>query len=237
MATNFDRFPESIAVDGRRWYADKEFTADWFSRNLRHWVPILKSKRVQPLRVLEIGSHEGHSAIFWLEYLPHSKLVCVDIFAGEYEQRFDRNLAQYGARVEKIKGNSVIALEEMRSAGHRFDVIYIDGSHKRYDVLCDTILAWPLLNVGGFLIWDDYGGNKFQDSSQDVPQKARQAIDLFCATFSRGFRVRHQRYQKIIEKTAEWPLCSKVEAIIGAPLYLLRRARWSLKGKWQSLKG
>lgn len=232
MATNFDRFPPSIAEDGRRWYAGKEFTADWFSRNLRHWVPILEMRRGLPVKVLEIGSHEGHSAVFWLEYLPQSSLVCIDIFSGEYETRFDRNLAEYGSRVEKIKGNSVIALEEMRQAGRRFDVIYIDGSHKRYDVLCDTILAWALLDIGGLMIWDDYGGNRLYDKSQDMPQKAIQAIDLFCSEFSRCIRVRHQRYQKIIEKTEEWPLASKAEAIASIPLYLFQRARWSLQNKW-----
>jgi precorrin-6B methylase 2 len=231
METNFDRFPQSIAGDGRRWYAGKEFTADWFSRNLRHWVPILEPRRRLPVRVLEIGSHEGHSAIFWLEYLPESNVTCIDLFAGEYELRFDRNLAQYGSRVEKIKSNSVVALEEMRKAGRRFDVIYIDGSHKRYDVLCDTLLAWPLLNIGGLLIWDDYGGNRLHDNSKDMPHKAIQAIDLFCSKFSRCFRVRHQRYQKIIEKTAEWPLATKLEAIASIPSYLFRRAKSRLQRK------
>src|SRR5689334_22074915 len=36
------------------------------------------------------------------------------------------------------------------------DVIYVDGSHARNDVIVDSILAWRLLRPDGLMIWDDY---------------------------------------------------------------------------------
>ncbi len=224
-------FPASIAEEAAVWYAGKEFTADWFTRHVREWVPVLAPRRQDPLKILEIGSYEGRSAVFWLEYMPRSSVVCIDIFSGSYEQRFDRNLSGYGARLEKLKGHSVPALEGLRQAGRRFDAIYIDGSHRRYDVLCDTVMAWPLLNVGGVLIWDDWGGNRRLNYAKDEPEQALQAIDKFCELFGRCLRVRHRRYQVIVEKTAEWPLPSRIEAAVRLPGVLLQHASWRI-ARW-----
>lgn len=41
-----------------------------------------------------------------------------------------------------------------------FDLIYIDGSHMRLDVLTDAVMAWQLLRVHGILVFDDYEWNQ-----------------------------------------------------------------------------
>ena len=77
-----------------------------------------------PARVLEIGSWEGRSALFFLNYLPRCRLTCIDPFdrrSGAQaaadptisrllrpgsERRFDANIADFADRIEKIKAPS-----------------------------------------------------------------------------------------------------------------------------------
>jgi predicted O-methyltransferase YrrM len=198
-----------------QWLAGKDFTNDWQSRHIPTWTRALHKFRNQPVAVLEIGSFEGLSAVAFLELLPRCRITCVDPFAGyenratfahlfahDYESRFDQNLAPYRDRFEKIKARSVPTLDALRREGRHFDVIYIDGSHERQDVLSDSILAWPLLKVGGVLIWDDY---QWEHKTLPPDQRPEQAIDLFRSMFAPCFKELHRGYQLIGEKQSLWP--------------------------------
>ena len=125
----------------------------------------------KPARVLEIGSWEGRSALFFLNYLPLSSIVCIDPFEGNVEHQldahfrqlvpkaeaqFDCNLAAFADRVEKIKGSSTTVLPTLGVSGRRFDLAYVDGSHMAADVYSDAVLTWPMIEPGGIVIFDDY---------------------------------------------------------------------------------
>ena len=179
-----------------------EFTSDWFSHHAPRWQRVLRRYRGYPAAALEIGSFEGRSALFLLTYLSKCRVTCVDTFCGDYDQRFDRNLAAFSERVEKRKARSVQALDALATEGRRFDIIYVDGSHERQDVLADSVLAWPLLNVGGILIWDDYA---WERSTLPANLRPEHAIDLFCSVFAPCIRRLHTGAQVIIEKQTEWP--------------------------------
>jgi Methyltransferase domain len=107
---------------------------------------------MRPVRVLEIGSWEGRSALFFLNYFPASQLVCVDTFGGniehmrnphfaalipETEQRFDANVAAFTGRVEKIKGTSADVLPRLGIAGRRFNIVYVDATSG-----CQCLRRW-----------------------------------------------------------------------------------------------
>jgi protein O-GlcNAc transferase len=192
-------------------FADKEFSTDWTSHNFPIWTAILAPFRDRALDVLEIGSWEGRSAIFWLEYLPLAQLVCIDSFDGGVagptlpewraqvpftQARFDANLSPYAGRFEKIVARSVVALNRLRANGSSFDLIYIDGEHMRDEVLVDSLLAWPLLKPGGILIWDDYEWNLHPPSEG----RPKDAIDAFLHLHPGHYIERHRGYQVIIEK-------------------------------------
>src|SRR5437016_10676432 len=121
------------------YFEGKQLTTNWGLRHHQLWAEILAPRRVEPLRILEIGSWEGRSALFFLNYLPKASIVCVDTFAGAIEHRswpiwqriwqlrgiegrFDRNLAQFGERVQKRKENSLVALGKLGIEGRRFDL-------------------------------------------------------------------------------------------------------------------
>jgi predicted O-methyltransferase YrrM len=164
---------QAVAFKPELCFEGKSLTTDWTSKYLVTWMGILAPLRDASLSILEVGSWEGRSALFFLNFLPHSKIVCVDTFEGSsehhgwplerrlsqlsgIERRFDQNIAEFAGRVEKYKENSLLALGRLGLANRRFDLIYIDGSHLAVDVYRDGVLAWPLLVPGGILIFDDY---------------------------------------------------------------------------------
>ena len=58
----------------------------------------------------------------------------------------------------------------------RFDLVYVDGSHRGLDVLVDAALSWPLLEVGGVVVFDDYRWTLLGD---DPLLRPGPAIDAF----------------------------------------------------------
>jgi predicted O-methyltransferase YrrM len=160
---------------------------------------------------MEIGSWEGRSALFFLNYLPHSRVVCIDTFEGgqehqirakeedflpHIEKRFDANTAAFASRIEKIKARSSDALAELGLANRRFDVAYIDGSHRAVDVYSDAALTWPLMAPGALVIFDDYQW----DMMPEPLDNPRQGVDAFLATFKGQYRIVHNDYQVAVVK-------------------------------------
>jgi predicted O-methyltransferase YrrM len=194
------------------YFVGKQLTTDWTSRNYKLWANIFASRREEPLRVLEIGSWEGRSALFFLNYLPNASIVCVDTFAGSIEhrswpfwqrlwqlssieKRFDANLAPFAHRVQKRKQESLVALGQFGIEGRRFDIVYVDGSHVAIDVYRDGVLAWPLVAAGGTIIFDDY--QRKRGPEKDLPQVG---IDAFLRTVNEDFETLFRGHQVIIRK-------------------------------------
>ena len=152
-----------------------QFREKWFDTNdmiIESWCATFSRifNRADPVRILEIGSWEGRSTLFFLTYFTQGHLTAVDTWGGstegyEYnatsdlqdlEARFDSNLAPCAARLMKRKGSSLQVLPQLLDEQQKFDVIYVDGSHFADDVLTDAINAWRLLQKGGILIFDDF---------------------------------------------------------------------------------
>lgn len=192
------------------WFSGKEFTTDWSSRAFPTWISVLSHLKDKPLNILEVGAWEGRGSIFLLNFFPHSTITCMDIFTLGNEGLFDRNLAEYGDRVIKVRGRSVQELDKMNfpdstSTSNRksFDLIYVDGSHDRDDVIMDSVLAWRVLNVGGILIWDDYEIFTVMAGHFTKDQDPKPAIDSFMSWHGGELETLHKGYQMIVRKTKE----------------------------------
>lgn len=182
------------------------FTGDYTSNKIETWKTVFAPIADRELSILEIGSFEGRSAIFFLQFFPRACITCVDTFGdgGDLtgldldgvEDRFDLNLRPYAGRVEKLKARSLPALDQLSEQGRRFDLIYIDGSHLRDDVLLDTVLSWRLLNDQGHMIWDDY---EWQDPR--APDWPKPAIDAFLRMNACRFKLLYRGWQVIVQKT------------------------------------
>jgi predicted O-methyltransferase YrrM len=191
------------------WEAGKTFSTDWAAGHFFKWAELLHPLREKVLRILEIGSWEGRSALFFLKYLPRSCVVCVDTFGGNVEHhlnlyfaelapkaegKFDRNLVELMDRIEKIKGTSASVLPKLGVARRRFDLAYIDGSHIAADVYSDATLTWPMMQPGGIVIFDDY---EWMAEEQEPP---KLGIDAFLATLDGQYQELYRGDQLVIGK-------------------------------------
>jgi len=195
-----------------RWYDGKDFSCDWTTPNIPVWAGLLHGHRERSVRVLEISSWEGRSALFFLNYLPKAHIVCIDPFAGNVEHnqneyfaklvpategRFDRNVvAPFGDRVEKIKGASGTVVPQLAIDARQFDIVYIDGSHYAVDVYTDAALIWPIVAPGGVVIFDDYNW----DLMETERERPKLGVDTFLAGMTGHYRLVHSEYQLVVEK-------------------------------------
>jgi hypothetical protein len=215
-------------VEGRPWIG-KVFSCDWTTSHAKIWRRVLAPWRSRRVRVLEVGTWEGRSAVYFLNYLYRCNITCVDTFRGSLsllalpehgawvrqlpyvEVRFDRNVAPFGDRVKKIKGRSAAVLDGLIAKRCSYDVIYLDASHRRDDVAADTARAWSLLRDGGILIWDDYGWRPKYPPSE----RPKDAIDAFLNAHNGSYVLLEKGYQVIIRRRRayflgsrlRWPAC------------------------------
>jgi predicted O-methyltransferase YrrM len=165
------------------YWAKAKITHTMANSRTQGWESILGPIRDEIKRVLEIGSYEGQSALFWHGFL-NAHVTCIDNWkhvadgcanAREVERHFDNNTR--GLRITKMKvATSTDALVQLIRDKVSFDLAYIDGDHSRLQVMIDTCLAWRLLRSGGIMVWDDY-----EEYRPDLVDRPTPAIDAFNA--------------------------------------------------------
>jgi hypothetical protein len=177
------------------------FTTDFTEPVRGRWDELFGDLAGRPgLRMLEIGTFEGRSAIWFLGNVltaPDAAITCVDPFLDvSYEMRFDHNVrvSGHGEKVTKLKGFSEAMLPELPRES--FDLIYVDGAHRAVNVLMDAMLAWRTLKAGGTIVFDDYRG-----LAENPPHlRPQMAIDLFLETFEGQYDVLLSDYQMALRR-------------------------------------
>lgn len=113
------------------------------------------------VNAIEIGSFYGLSTRHIASLLPeHGKLYAVDSWEYHdlmYEQ-FLSNIALSGLtqKIVPIKQRSDQAVDQMKSYGIPFDLIFVDGDHETEGVLTDLELYYPLVKSTGVICGDDW---------------------------------------------------------------------------------
>lgn len=188
---------------------DFEFTNTWFDDTARPvWTHLIP--QLSPARILEIGSYEGASACFLINQLAGKQRIelhCVDSWIGgpehratdmtEVEARFRRNLERATAafpdrvdlHVHKGPSDRRLAMLLADAKAGYFDFVYVDGSHLAPDVLCDAVLAFRLLKVGGVMAFDDYLWAEEMPYGRDPLRCPKPAIDAFTNLYARKLRI------------------------------------------------
>jgi Methyltransferase domain len=136
------------------------FTTKRFDHDAPIWAHYFKQETSRITNCLAVGTWEGRSLNFTAHLFPNARLTCIDTFGSdavsELERRFTANIEPIRDRATVLKGTSFERLAMLlKGGGESFDFIYIDGTHFFRHVLTDTMKCWPMLNVGGILIWDD----------------------------------------------------------------------------------
>jgi len=192
---------------------DYKFTQDWF-----HWAPQVWEQLIPHMperkKFLEIGAFEGRATTWIVENMMEDggEIVCIDTWEGGEEhvngemsgaeERFVNNVhyilsEKHPTRaVNSCKGTSTHHLARLIQDEQQFDFIYVDGSHIAKDVLTDACMAWPLLNKGGIMVFDDYLWGDMSKPNH-VP---KPAIDAFVNIFIEELQIVHLGYQLIVRK-------------------------------------
>jgi SAM-dependent methyltransferase len=194
-----------------------EFTYDGASKNIPFIAPLLMQFAARPgreaIRYLEIGVYEGQNLAFLDWLLPgRLEVTAIDPWFDEetnpdetyhaIEARFHRNMAKTKFKaMNAIRSYSGIELPKMLTAGERFDLIYVDGSHTALEVLADLCSCASLLAPGGMMVLDDYR----HDISEISGPGVKQAVDHFLGIFGRYFRIMAIYRQVVLLKIDEIP--------------------------------
>ncbi|NJL21617.1 MAG: tetratricopeptide repeat protein [Leptolyngbyaceae cyanobacterium SM1_3_5] len=174
------------------------FTRDWFSHNISIWTQHLQELIDRPAQALEVGTFEGMAACWLLDRIlthPDSRLVCVDRYRQE---NFTLNM-QRASAIEKVlhrSGDSHRLLPRLEQ--DEYDLIYLSADPRADAIRKDGELAWPLLKLGGFLIFDYYGW-----VDQPIEQRSSRGIDAFLDSVPFAAELLHQGYQVIVRKVEE----------------------------------
>ena len=124
---------------------------NYFKHNPAIWFEIFKKNNLlnKDLDILEIGSFEGMSVLFFDKYLKIKNLYTVDFKKNEnflYNTRDLKNINFFNMRSDDFF---------KKKLDINFDIIYIDGSHYSIDVFNDLINSDLLLKKDGILLIDD----------------------------------------------------------------------------------
>jgi len=150
-----------------------DFRYNWCKGHRKVWDDTLNSliHSDQPVRVLEIGSWEGRSALYWLKNLcgkhVDSKLILADHFDNERDGRVRRRMLEFNIRVtcsqSKVMVLPYFSFEALTKhilpTTTTFDLVYVDGDHAAKHTLEDGLLSWNAIKKGEYLIFDDYPGH------------------------------------------------------------------------------
>ena len=192
------------------------FTNNWFDEARPIWLNLIP--RINPTKILEIGSYEGASTCFLINTLAQHKAIeihCIDTWEGgiehegrdmnSVEERFKHNTdlaissASHKADLIIHKGLSDFELSKLIASQMKqyFDFIYIDGSHQAPDVICDAILSFRLLRVGGIIAFDDYLWAEKLPYGIDPVRCPKPAIDAFTNIYCRKIKIIKARLSQL----------------------------------------
>ena len=197
-------------------YSDRyKFTEKWFDNMIPMWEQVFE-KFPNIESVLEVGCFEGRATVWLCENVLNDKdkkytYDVVDTFGGSLNEsgmwkvkenlekndfiwdNFNHNISFFPSiNFNIFKGFSQEILPKWK-CGEKYDLIYIDASHRADDTLVDAYYAKNMLKKGGILIFDDYG---WKDPKNLHPSNSPElGINVFNIMYDNEFQVLFKGYQ------------------------------------------
>lgn len=184
-------------------------SAPWFEKNHYHWHNVFKKLDIynKKLQILEIGSFEGYSALYFLKNFPYSTITCVDMWQNNEQQKkfnlskveinFDKNTKEYKDNLKKYKQSSDYFFKNTKNKLNYYDIIYVDGDHYYKTVFKDVINSFAALKIDGIMILDDFIGYNFYKEYNKNPIGA---IIPFINIYYKKIKILKITQQIIIQK-------------------------------------
>lgn len=135
------------------------------------------------INYVEVGAYAGGSSCLMLQR-PNTTIISIDL--GEPILKADvlENVIKYKNNnnyYKYIQGNSQIVetknkvievLSNSRALGYsnKIDLLFIDGDHSYSGVTADFVMYSDLVNVGGYIVFDDYNDDVYSP-------EVKQAVD------------------------------------------------------------
>lgn len=121
------------------------------------------------INYVEIGAYAGGSSCLMLQRL-NTTIISIDlgepiskelVFSNIIEYKNNNNYYKYiqgNSQTQETKDKVVETLSNSRVLGYtnKIDVFFIDGDHSFDGVLADFNMYSDLVNIGGYIIFDDY---------------------------------------------------------------------------------
>ena len=188
---------------------NKNFSNSWFDDNIDYLIIFLSKEKDKVKNLLEIGSFEGNSTIFFLSFFTNSKIKCVDIWEDQIknyvntnfksiESKFDSNVSNYLTRLQKYKLRSNTFFFQNKFLDS-FDLTFIDGSHYYKHVYADAINSFKSTKINGYILFDDY---LFKYRAQDNAHPIF-AINKFLKKYKKKIKIIAVYRQVLIQKISE----------------------------------
>ena len=178
------------------------FTSDWVTPHIPNFRLCMDFVGNGRKNFLEIGSFEGRSTCWLLEYglKDGGDITCIDTFNppwythGNLREKFDANVRNVRTTqhvISVFSMESPTALAQLITTKQSYDFIYIDGDHSPAGALTDATMAWQLLRSGGVMLFDDYEYDQ---------EPTKRGIDGFLMGFDGHFEVVLKNYQLAVRK-------------------------------------
>lgn len=184
---------------------DYEFTKNWFQGSELHQniLTILETHKIH--NILEIGCYEGKASCFFSDNLldnEESTLDCVDPFLyinnndhkdlliNDEEKRFDSNIRN-SKHFDKVLIHKITSDDFFIKNNKTFNLIYIDGCHKKECVKKDLKNSLKILKDDGIIWVNDYDGGTKEDN-------IKKTVDTFIE--ENNCEIIHQHYQIAFKK-------------------------------------
>ena len=126
-------------------------------------------KMIQPLRILELGTFTGYSALCMAETLPENGVLHTIECDDELEDFILQNFAdsEHGHKIQLHIGD---AQTEIQKLDETFDLVFIDADKREYLAYYEAVL--PKLKYGGFILADNtlWDGKVLKPAEQNDKQ-------------------------------------------------------------------
>ncbi len=198
-----------------------KFTTEWFDIAIPTWTELFVNNKKQIKDVLEIGCYEGRATVWLCENVLNDNNIkynydIIDTFGGslnesgmenakeqlEKENFIENNFLHNISFFDRInfqihKGYSQLILPTLPQK-EKYDLIYIDASHKADDTFVDAYYAHKMLKVGGILIFDDYGW--IDPTNTHISNSPGLGIEVFGTMYDNQYNVILKGYQVGFQK-------------------------------------
>ena len=173
---------------------------NWFGSNAQIWFFFFKKFKLfsKKISILEIGSFEGLSIIYYYKFLKNINVTAVDSVdkKTEYFKNFKKN-------TKNLKNFIFFNINAKkffkRNQQKKYDLIYIDSSHWYKDVLFEGKKSLKLLNEGGILIFDDLLYTRAIKKKNYEYQNVIGGVILFL-NWAKNIKILYVGHQVIIQK-------------------------------------